>query len=428
MTDRVGRGSSGYCPSVETYPLVLAVLGVAIVAAAVLPTMLARVPVSMPIVYVGAGMLLFSLPIGLEGPLPTDGGDTNWAERLTEVVVIVSLMGAGLKLRRPFGWRSWNTTWRLLGVAMPLTIGGIALLSGVGLGLPTATAILLGAVLAPTDPVLASDVQLAGPGRTKQEDEEDADDEVRFSLTSEAGLNDGLAFPFTNLAIAMAGGGSWLFGWVVEDVVVKLTVGLVGGVVLGRVISYLAFGLPDRWRLARTGQGFVSVGATLLVYGLTELAHGYGFLAVFVAAVIIRRSELDHEYHEALHDFAETLERLASVVFLLLLGGSTVDGALGALTPAGVVVGLIIVLVVRPVAGLLCLVRSGLDRRVRGAVAFFGIRGMGTVYYLAHAVTEERFAQALEVWAVAMFVIVVSIVVHGVTAGAALARVDDSDV
>ena len=294
--------------------------------------------------------------------------------------------------------------------------------------MPTATAILLGAVLAPTDPVLASDVQLAGPGRTKQEDEEDADDEVRFSLTSEAGLNDGLAFPFTNLAIAMAGGGSWLFGWVVEDVVVKLTVGLVGGVVLGRVISYLAFGLPDRWRLARTGQGFVSVGATLLVYGLTELAHGYGFLAVFVAAVIIRRSELDHEYHEALHDFAETLERLASVVFLLLLGGSTVDGALGALTPAGVVVGLIIVLVVRPVAGLLCLVRSGLDRRVRGAVAFFGIRGMGTVYYLAHAVTEERFAQALEVWAVAMFVIVVSIVVHGVTAGAALARVDDSDV
>lgn len=428
MTDRVGRVSSGYCTSVETYPLVLAVLGVAIVAAAVLPTMLARVPVSMPIVYVGAGMLLFSLPIGLEGPLPTDGGDTNWAERLTEVVVIVSLMGAGLKLRRPFGWRSWNTTWRLLGVAMPLTIGGIALLSGVGLGLPTATAILLGAVLAPTDPVLASDVQLAGPGRTKQEDEEDADDEVRFSLTSEAGLNDGLAFPFTNLAIAMAGGGSWLFGWVVEDVVVKLTVGLVGGVVLGRVISYLAFGLPDRWRLARTGQGFVSVGATLLVYGLTELAHGYGFLAVFVAAVIIRRSELDHEYHEALHDFAETLERLASVVFLLLLGGSTVDGALGALTPAGVVVGLIIVLVVRPVAGLLCLVRSGLDRRVRGAVAFFGIRGMGTVYYLAHAVTEERFAQALEVWAVAMFVIVVSIVVHGVTAGAALARVDDSDV
>ena len=70
----------------ETRPLVLAVLGVAIVAAAVLPTLLARIPISMPIVYVGAGMLLFSLPIDVEAPLPTDGTDTNWAERLTELV------------------------------------------------------------------------------------------------------------------------------------------------------------------------------------------------------------------------------------------------------------------------------------------------------------------------------------------------------
>lgn len=412
----------------ETRPLVLAVLGVAIVAAAVMPTLLARVPISMPIIYVGAGMLLFSLPIDIEAPLPTDGTDTSWAERLTELVVIVSLMGAGLKLRRPIGWRAWASTWRLLGIAMPITIAAIALLGGIGLGLPLATAILLGAVLAPTDPVLASDVQLAGPGGTEETAAEDADDEVRFALTSEAGLNDGLAFPFTNLAIAIAGGGSWLLGWVVEDVAVKLAVGLTGGVVLGRVISYLAFGLPARWRLARTGQGFVSVGATLLVYGVTELAHGYGFVAVFVAAVVIRRSELDHEYHETLHDLAETLERLASVIFLLLLGGSAVDGALAALTPAGVAVGLGIVLVIRPAAGLVSLIGAGLDHRVRRAISFFGIRGMGTVYYLAHAVTEERFPHALEVWAVAIFVVIASIVVHGITATPALARVDAADI
>ena len=192
----------------DALPLALAVLGVAIVAAAVLPAALARVPLSMPIVYVGAGMVLFSLPIGLEGPVPTEGSDAKWAERLTELIVIVSLMGAGLKLRRPVGWRSWQTTWRLLGLAMPLTIAAIAVLGGVFLSFPAATAILLGAVLAPTDPVLASDVQLAGPGDTEEADEEDADNEVRFSLTSEAGLNDGLAFPFTNLAIAMAGGGA----------------------------------------------------------------------------------------------------------------------------------------------------------------------------------------------------------------------------
>ncbi len=412
----------------ETRLLVLAVLGVAIVAAAVLPTLLARVPISMPIVYVGAGMLLFSLPIDMEAPMPTDGTDTSWAERLTELVVIVSLMGAGLKLRRPIGWRAWASTWRLLGIAMPITIAAIALVGGIGLGLPLATAILLGAVLAPTDPVLASDVQLAGPGGTEETAEEDADDEVRFALTSEAGLNDGLAFPFTNLAIAMAGGGSWLLGWVVEDVMVKLAVGLTAGVVLGRGISYLAFGLPARWRLARTGQGFVSVGATLLVYGVTELAHGYGFVAVFVAAVVIRRSELDHEYHEALHDFAETLERLASVVFLLLLGGSAVDGALAALTPAGVAVGLGIVVIIRPAAGLVSLIGAGLDHRVKRAISFFGIRGMGTVYYLAHAVTEERFPHAQEVWAIAIFVILASIVVHGITATPALARVDAAEI
>ena len=401
----------------DTYPFVLSVLGAAFIAAAVLPRALRRLPLSLPIVYVAAGMVLFSLPIGFEAPVPNSEG-ANRAERLTELVVIVSLMGAGLKLRRPLGWRTWSSTWRLLGVAMPLTIGGVAIVAGVGLGWPLATAVLLGAVLAPTDPVLASDVQIEGPS------EDDANLEVRFALTSEAGLNDALAFPFTNLAIAIAGGGSWLLGWVVDDVAAKLTIGLVVGLALGRLIAYLTFGLPMRWNLARAGQGFVSVGATLLVYGVAELAHGYGFLSVFVAAVVIRHSELDHEYHEELHSFAETLERLASVVFLLLLGGSAVDGALNALTPAGVAIAIVVVLVVRPLAGIVSLVGSALDRPRRWAIAFYGIRGMGTVYYLAHAVTEEVFPRSFEVWAVAIMVILCSIVIHGVTAGAAMARVE----
>lgn len=401
----------------DTYPLVLAILGTAVLASAALPRMVARLPLSLPIVYVAAGMVLFSLPIGIEAPFP-NFEDANRAERLTELVVIVSLMGAGLKLRRPLGWRTWSSTWRLLGIAMPLTIGGIALLAGAGLGFPLATAVLLGAVLAPTDPVLASDVQIHGPR------EDDTNLEVRFALTSEAGLNDALAFPFTNLAIAIAGGGAWLLGWAVDDVVVKLTVGLVVGLVLGRLIAYLTFGLPTRWSLARAGQGFVSVGATLLVYGVAELVHGYGFLSVFVAAVAIRHYELDHEYQEALHDFAEALERLASVVFLLLLGGSAVDGALNALTPAGIAIAIVIVLVVRPLAGMASLVGFPAAQPVRWTIAFYGIRGMGTVYYLAHAVTEELFPRALEVWAISILVILCSILIHGVTAGAAIARVE----
>ncbi len=407
----------------DTYELLLAILGLAVLGSAVLPRLVPRRPISVPIVYVVAGMVLFALPLGLEAPLPGTGGDsdTNWAERLTEFVVIVSLMGAGLKLRRPIGWRSWGTTWRLLSITMPLTIAGIALLGGLAAGLPLAAALLLGAVLAPTDPVLASDVQVEG---VQGPEEEDADDEVRFGLTSEAGLNDALAFPFTNLAIAIAAGGSWLAGWVVDDVVVHLSVGLVVGLVLGRGIAYLAFSVGSPLALARTGQGFVSVGATLLVYGVAELAHGYGFLAVFVAAVTIRRYELDHEYHEVLHDFAETLERLASVVFLLLLGGAAVDGALGALTPAGVAVAVAAVVVVRPLAGWLGLIGSPADRPTRAALAFFGIRGMGTIYYLAHAVTEESFPEAREVWSIAILTILLSIVIHGTTASIALAGVD----
>ncbi|MDW3212721.1 MAG: cation:proton antiporter [Ilumatobacteraceae bacterium] len=402
------------------YPLLLAVLGIAVLGAAVLPNAIARLPVSLPIVIVGIGMLIFSLPLSLDGPRPY--ADDVAAERLTEFVVIVSLMGAGLKLRRSPGWRSWATTWRLLAVTMPLTVVAIAVLAGSVIGLPVATAILLGAVLAPTDPVLASEVQLAGPGADG--DADDADDEVRFALTSEAGLNDGLAFPITNLAIAIAAGGSWFVGWVIDDVVVKLSVGLLTGVVLGRLIGWAMFNRRSQYALARTQQGFVALGATLAVYGICELVHGYGFLAVFVAAVVIRRSELDHDYHERLHEFAETLEQLASILFLLLLGGAAVDGALRSLTPAGFALAVAIVIVVRPLAGWIGLIGSPHGAAARSAIAFFGIRGMGTIYYLAHAVNEERFPAASVVWAIAVMTILVSIVVHGVAATPVLARLD----
>ena len=408
----------------DPYPVLLAVLGVTVLVTAVLPSALERVPLSLPIVTVAIGMVIFALPVDLEAPRP--GLDARAAERLTEFVVIVSLMGAGLKLRRPPGWRSWQTTWRLLGITMPLTVIAITLLGQAALGLPIATAILLGAVLAPTDPVLASDVQLEGPGADAdgQTDSGAPGDEVRFSLTSEAGLNDGLAFPITNLAIAIAAGGSWFVPWVLDDVVLKLSVGLAVGLLLGRLIGAAAFTSRSRFALARTGQGFVALGATLAVYGITEMVHGYGFLAVFVAAVMIRRSEVDHEYQALMHDFAETAERLASVLFLLLLGGAVVDGALRGLTATGVILAVAIVIVVRPLAGWIGLLGDGHDASTRAAISFFGIRGMGTIYYLAHAVNEDYFPRAAEVWAVAVATILVSIVVHGVTATPVLARLD----
>jgi NhaP-type Na+/H+ or K+/H+ antiporter len=398
--------------------VLLAVLGAAAISAAVLPRVVDRLPLSLPLIYVGVGLVLFSLPIGLDGPRV--GSEAQEAERLTEFVVIVSLMGAGLKLNRRLGWRTWGATWRLLGITMPLTIGGVCLLALGPLGLPIASAVLLGAVLAPTDPVLASDVQVEGPA------EEDADDEVRFALTSEAGLNDALAFPFTNLALAIAtaAGGAWAWGWFAEDVVLKLGVGLVAGWVLGRLIAWLAFHVPTRNALANTSEGFVAIGATLVVYGVTEALHGYGFLAVFVAAVTIRNQERDHEYQQTLHDFAETTERLASIVFLLLLGGAVVEGVLSGLTLTGAAVAVVIVLVLRPVTGWLALIGHPAPSRERATIAFFGIRGMGTVYYLAHAATEDSFPRAAEIWAVATTVILLSIVIHGVTATPVLRLVD----
>ena len=400
------------------YFVVLAVLGIAVLAAAVLPSALHRLPLSMPIIAVGVGVVLFSLPLGLDGPRP--GADDDITERLTELVVIVSLTGAGLKLRRTVGWRSWMTTWRLLGITMPLTVAAIAVLGAVGLGLPLAAAVLLGAVLAPTDPVLASEVQLPGPG----EGDEEREDSIRFALTSEAGLNDGLAFPLTNLAIAMAVGGNWFLGWVVDDVVVKLSIGLVVGVVLGRLIAWLTFGRDSHDTLARSGEGLVAVGITLAVYGVTEILHGYGFLAVFVAAVTLRQHEASHEFHGVMHHFADNLERIASLLFLLLLGGAAVGGALSGLTVGGALAGIGVVLVVRPLAGWVGLLGSNESAASKAAIAFFGIRGMGTIYYLAHAVNEEFFPAARQVWAVAVFTILVSILVHGMSAGPVLARLD----
>lgn len=404
----------------DPYVLTLAFVGAAILGAAVLPVLLAGRAMSFPMIYVALGMAVFALPLRLPVVDPLAEGDA--VERLTELAVIVSLMGAGLKIDRRVGWTSWNITWRMLAVAMPLTIAGVALLGWWFAGLVPASALLLGAALAPTDPVLASDVQVGPPGSEEEDD-------VRFSLTSEAGLNDGLAFPFTNAAIAMAaagsaGLGSWLGAWALEDVLVKLAVGFVVGVVGGRAIGALIFRLPTTRSIAESTEGFVALAATLLVYGVAEMSHGYGFLSVFVAATVIRNHERHHEYHEVLHASSESIERLVSAGLLVLLGGAVVDGALAPLTLGGAVVGVALVVAVRPLAGWVSLLGTRAPPAERWAIAFFGIRGVGSVYYLAYALNEADFPGADDLWAVAALVILLSVVIHGVTAAPIMRHVD----
>jgi NhaP-type Na+/H+ or K+/H+ antiporter len=337
-------------------------------------------------------------------------------EHLTEVGVIVALMGAGLKIDRPLGWRRWSSTWRLLAVAMPLTIAAVAVLGWWWVGLGPAAALLLGGALAPTDPVLAADVQVGEPT-----DEEDSEDEVRFALTSEAGLNDGLAFPFVYAAIAMAAAGAdpagWLGDWALKDVLVKGVIGVVGGLLVGRLLGRLFFRARiDALRLARHSEGFLALAATFLAYGVVQVVGGYGFLAVFVAARAIRAAERSHDYHQVLHDFAEQTERLLTVLLLLLLGGAVVSGLLAPLTWPAALTGLALIVLVRPLAGWLSLRGAPGHRAEHWVIAGFGIRGIGSFYYLAYAMSHAHFAGVELVWATAGFVVLVSVALHGVAA------------
>ncbi|MEV5327762.1 cation:proton antiporter [Nonomuraea fastidiosa] len=404
-----------------TLDLMLALGGAAALLAAILPDVLARRPVSLPLVYLVAGVLLFALPIGLPDPDPIV--HRTALEHIAELCVVISLMGAGLAINRPVGARRWSTTWRLLGLAMPITVLMVAAAAVALPGWPFAAALLLGAVLAPTDPVLASDVQVGEPV-----DAENADDEVRFALTSEAGLNDGLAFPFVYAAIAVAvsTGAGRLGEWALTDVLHRTVAGLASGLLIGYLLGRLFFhGAAGGRPLSERRDGFVALAATFLAYGVTELIHGYGFIAVFVTACAIRNAERGHGYNNVLHGFVEQLERLFTAWLLLLLGGFVATGGLAALTWRGAAVGLLLVLVIRPLAGWLSQWRGRAGPRERLAVSFFGIRGIGSLFYLAYALGEADFGvPAEELWAVTGFTIVVSVVLHGVTATPVMRRVD----
>ncbi|MGE0819518.1 MAG: cation:proton antiporter [Candidatus Nanopelagicales bacterium] len=392
-----------------------AAAGLATLAAALLPKFLGRLPVSMPMVFLGAGMLAFALFPALPDPDPMAGGDL--ALHLTEVCVLVSLMGAGLALNRPVGWAAWSSTWRLLAITMPLTIAAVALLGWWVLGLGVASAVLLGAVLAPTDPVLATEVQVSEPVT----DEDADDDEARFALTSEAGLNDGLAFPFTYAAVAIsvvgAAPAAWLGHWLAVDVLWRLASGVGVGIGVGWLLGRLFFSsFAERFHLAEKSEGFVAIAATFLAYGAAELLHGYGFVAVFVCACTLRAAERQHGYHVVLHTFVEQVERILTVVVIVLLGGALGRGLLVGIGWAEVLTAAAVLLVVRPAAGWIGLTPGRTGPRERAVISFFGVRGVGSLFYVAFALSEGDFPDGPYLWSVTALVVVGSILVHGITA------------
>ncbi|WP_461163865.1 cation:proton antiporter [Arthrobacter sp. R4-81] len=401
----------------EVPSIIFVAAGIAVFVAAIAPKLLHKAPFSMPMVFLGSGLLAFSIIPELPDPDPMAHGEL--VTHLTEVCVIISLMGAGLALDRPFGRLRWATTWRMLGIAMPLSILGLTLLGLWLLGLSLAAAVLIAATLAPTDPVLASEVQVGEPA--DQEEDADKEDEVRFGLTSEAGLNDGLAFPFVYLAIALSVVGTspdaWLPQWFGVDVLWRIGVGLVLGFAAGKVFARIFFSARhESVRLSNHSEGFIALAATFLAYGVTEMVEGYGFIAVFVCAVTIRAAEHTHGYHRILHTYVEQLERLLTVVILVLLGGAIARGLLAGIGWAEVAMAAMFLLLVRPLAGWIGLLGGTTGPRERIAISFFGIRGIGSLYYLAYALGKGEFGgQASQLWALVGLVVAASVVLHGAT-------------
>lgn len=406
--------------------LLFVLAGLGLWAAVALERPLRRLPLSLPMIYVALGWAAWTLPLGLPrlDPIGTPA-HTATTEYLTEFIVIVSLMGAGLAIDRPFSWAGWKQVMPLLAITMPLTILAVAGLGWAWLGLAPASALLLAAALSPTDPVLARSVQVGPPG------ESDCDD-VRFNLTVEAGINDGLAFPFTYLAIAVAGQsafGGWVGEWVALDVLWRTCAGLVVGIAVGRAVGWFLLRHEEKMGqdVPKTGHanaGVTVMGTLLAAYGLAELVEGYGFLAVFAGAVAARQYKPESAYHERTHQFMDQLERIVLIAMLLGLGGLAASGAMSALTVPAALVGAAVVLIVRPMAGAVGMVGSALPWAGRLAVAFLGIRGLGTIYYLAYGQAHGAFEGLDLLWATALFVILLSIVVHGVTAESFMRRLD----
>ena len=339
--------------------------------------------------------------------------DADVVERLAELAVVVALFSTGLKLDRELSWAAWGSVVRLLVVVMPLTIVAIALVGNLVMGLSLAGAVVLGAARAPTDPVLAGDIGVGPPG---EEDER----EPRFAVTAEAGLNDGLAFPFLYLGLFLAlgdRGESWVVEWLVADVLYAIAAGVAVGAIGGYALAAGVLRLRDRRLLSVELDGWVAVGVVLLVYGTAELIGGYGFLAAFVGGVGFRRYERDHAANERVHEGAEVVEKFSELAAILLLGSMVTVAGWAEAGWAGAALVPLLLLVIRPLGVLVAFTGSRLSLRERVFLGWFGVRGVGSLYYVAAAIaTGLLAAEEAETifWAIAVCVIA-SIVAHGVT-------------
>ena len=376
------------------------------------------------LVYLALGAVaacgLWALDVDPLDPL----ADAALLEHVTELAVLVAVFGTGLRLHRAYELRHWGHVVKLLALVMPLTIAMVALFGVWVMGLSLGAAIVLGSILAPTDPVLAGDVGVGPPG------EEEGRSEPEFALTAEAAANDGLGTPFLLLGLLVAelgrrgDAGAVLGEWLVADVLYGILAAVAIGVAAGYGIAALFARLRDAHLLLHELDGWAGVATALAIFALAEVAGAYGFVAGFIGGLAFRRFEYGHEYNRGVHDGMEKVEKFLELAVIVLLGSLLTLAGLAAPGPAGWLLALLILLVIRPLAVMVSLPGSGLSGRSQAYLAWFGVKGVASINYVAIAIgagvlsTDE---ESLVFWTTAACVIV-SIVVHGVSAEAVTRR------
>jgi NhaP-type Na+/H+ or K+/H+ antiporter len=417
------------------FPIWALIVGALLVAIALTGSLLSRLPLSAAMLYLGVGYAVGPAGWGLLKVNPL--GHSGTLETISEIAVLISLFSVGLRLGVPLSSARWWLPVRLASASMVLTVALIAATATLGLGLPLGAAVLLGAVLAPTDPVLASDVQVERTGDR---------DRLRFSLTGEGGLNDGTAFPFVMLGLGLLGLrelGALGWRWVTVDVLWATAGGLLIGASLGVAVGGLVVYLRTRHREAVGLDEFLVLGLIGLAAGAAQLAHTYGFLAVFAAGVALQRAErsprdaapdlrptdleeargaetaaTDPEHAgaqmmRAVRGFNAQLERFGEVVVVLAVGAMLPHARLDVATGWFL---LLLFVVIRPVSVWLGLLGAPVSREQRMLMSWFGIRGAGSIYYLMYAVHRGVPGPiARELVGITLTTVAFSIVLHGVS-------------
>jgi len=421
---------------IDLFTLWFLLIGVLLIGMALAGTLVKRLPLTTSLLYLGVGVVLGPSVSGLLRVDPVT--HSGVIERLAEVAVIVSLFTAGLKLRVPVSDRRWLIPVRLATTSMALTVAMVAAACVYLMQLPLGVGIVLGAILAPTDPVLASDVQVEHPFDNNR---------LRFALTGEASLNDGTAFPFLMLGLAVLGvdsAASSAWRWLAVDVVWAVAAGIAIGGLLGTLVGKFVLYLRRTHKEAVGLDDFLALGLIALAYGAAVACHAYGFLAVFAAGLALRRIErvgstpgrhrkaealaragvptedlaTDREHApaymaQAVLAFNEQLERIGELAVVVTVGAmlsaERLDVEMLWFVP-------LLFLIIRPVSTSMGLAASGLTRREHLLIGWFGIRGIGSVYYLMYATNHGLPADlTAQVINLTLVVIALSIVGHGMS-------------